>query len=187
MRSISSYLLLTLAATASFAVASPLSTLPLDTRAAIGRLTPPERRELASRIAVELFARVPQDGPPTEIDKTQLEHDVATFLADVRALKERELSAATVTTPDETSLDRRLFGFGDDDSNAQASYAPVKSSCPDGVQYIRTSSVSALGYLNVSTKPRRKEGGESEERGETSIETSTMRQWACAMLSASSA
>jgi hypothetical protein len=145
MLALSPLLLLTLA---SSVLASPLSSLPLETRHSVGRLSPEQRKELASRIAVELFA----NQEPTKVDNEQLEKDVAAWLEDVR---------------EQSAVEKRLFGFGDSRDDNQGNYGPVKGNCPSDTQFVRVSevrpTVPPLCLITFRTRIRR-EGEEKTKR-----------------------
>jgi hypothetical protein len=146
MLALSPLLLLTLA---SSVLASPLSSLPLETRHSVGRLSPEQRKELASRIAVELFA----NQEPTKVDNEQLEKDVAAWLEDVR---------------EQSAVEKRLFGFGDSRDDNQGNYGPVKGNCPSDTQFVRVSEVRPtvpplMSHNLPYTHPERR--GRKDEEG----------------------
>lgn len=116
------------ALSASVLAAPSSSPLSPALRRSVGRLSESQRRELASSIAAQLFGRA-----DVEVDEDVLKSHVITFLQDYEAQGGEGKGA----------LDRRLFGFGDDDNEGVLTgYGPVDVACPSG-SLVRVASVSS--------------------------------------------
>jgi hypothetical protein len=112
-------------------------------RRSVGRLSELQRRELASSIAAQLFGRA-----DVEVDEDVLKSQVITFLTDYEARGGEG----------ERALNRRLFGFGDDDDNkgVLTGYGPVDVACPSG-SLVRVASVSSGATETARRQQARRE------------------------------
>ncbi|KAL7409350.1 lysophospholipase catalytic domain-containing protein [Mrakia frigida] len=120
-------------------LAAPSSLLP-STRSDIKRLSNDQRRELAATIATQLFARDPNDQVNPEIIKAE----VLVFLQDL------EQQGANTG-----GIQKRLFGFGDDDPNegVLTGYAPARVACPEGQTFIRVAeNISTVENDHIQTR-----------------------------------
>lgn len=128
-------------------VSAPSSTPP-SIRSSVSRLSPDDRRALAQTIALHLFSRDAND----QVDPSVLHDEVVLFLADLEAqgkqTKLAKFRAGEKTSALEPDMERRLFGFGDDNNDNEGvikGYAPARVACPDGQQFIRVARVSKRG------------------------------------------